>query len=293
MKLTASFLSQEMASNHSMMPSLTTASTPSASTEASFLWMEFLFGLSMFVGCFLSYILPIKLMQRKRHRPFDSSQRLNLDFPDDVYFSDDNGHETANKILRWCNCFGAGIFVSVCFLGVMPVVHQEFDAYFELIGLKGKVYYPVAELTTLLGFFLVLFLEEAIHLCQHKSSNHNINEADSSHHEHVLLPTSPNHLLTIPEEDEDHESNHEGHKTNHNPNSPGFQELNVNDNQASLQDLAKHSRNGHRRHHSSRHHNHNHHHSHHSHSHVHSHHMMPTHGAGFTFFILMFATRFV
>lgn len=223
--------------------------TPSSNqtSEADFLWMELIFGVSMFLGCFLSYILPIKLLQKRRRLPGDndSSQRLNVDHEDIRHDGHYSHGETANKVLRWCNCFGAGIFVSVCFLGVMPVVHEEFDAYFHLIGKTGHIDYPVAELTTLLGFFLVLFLEEIIHLYRKSEDNH------SHVHPHVLLPSSPSQGLSILGSDGEDDELH--HKDNRQavPSRP------------------------------------------HPHVHSHSHsHMIPNHGAGFTFFILMFATRY-
>ena len=272
--------------NGTTVSPVTPTVSPAIPSESNFLWMEMIFGLSMFLGCFLSYILPIKLLQRKRglHHPNDSSQRLNVDFP-----SVDHHEETTNRILRWCNCFGAGIFVSVCFLGVMPVVHQEFDAFFDMIGMKGAIDYPVAELTTLLGFFLVLFLEEVIHLYQ-RSSNSNSRHSSTSH-PHVLLEASPP-ATHLHEEDEDDQAKDNRHSNGN------FEELNVSST-SGQNHLLDHEyqplyqpentvikpRNGAAR--PSGHHNH------HRHTHSHSHsHMMPTHGAGFTFFILMFATRY-
>jgi hypothetical protein len=222
------------------------ATTPSSSqtSEGDFLWMELLFGVSMFVGCFLSYTLPIKLLEKRRmiHSDLDASQRLHVDREE----SDHSRHEeTANKVLRWCNCFGAGIFVSVCFLGVMPIVHEEFDSYFRLVGVTAHVDYPVAELTTLLGFFLVLFLEEIIHLYRKSEDN------QSHIHPHVLLPSSPSQGLPVLHSDaEDEELHHKDNRPHQTVRHPHV----------------------------------------HSHSHSHSH-MIPSHGAGFTFFILMFATR--
>lgn len=248
-----------------------------------FLFMEAAFAISIFVGCYLSYILPIHFL-RKRLR-VTSNLHLNLDFPNDRNpnfrsLQQRAAEDTANaeRIIGWCNCFGAGIFVSVCFLGVMPVVEEEFESYFHLIGLK-KVNYPVPELTTLLGFFLVLFLEEVIHSCRSSSS--------SSSHTVLVVNDDSESLLTnqVPPPSVANTA------SNDSPSDSAFEDLTLegptyhshqnhqNDSRNNLFSLEESGKSRKKESH-----------RHHIHSHSHSHAIPSNAGSGFAFFILMFAT---
>lgn len=125
--------------------------------EGNFLLLQATFAASMFAGCFISFILPIKLLDRSR-RSSRSSSHEKINEPDGDW---------AIAIVAHCNCIGAGIFVAICFMGLMPVVNSEFARYFKESGMLD-VSYPFAEFTTLIGFFLVLFLEELVTMCRRK-----------------------------------------------------------------------------------------------------------------------------
>lgn len=129
-----------------------------AEREGNFLLMQATFAISMLVGCFLSFILPIRLLERSKRTSSRTSSHENISEP---------GSEWAETIVAHCNCVGAGIFVSICFMGIMPVVNSEFEKYFKATGIHG-VSYPFAEFTTLIGFFMVLFLEEFVTMCRRR-----------------------------------------------------------------------------------------------------------------------------
>lgn len=131
-------------------------------------------------------------------------------------------------------------------MAVMPVVREEFDAYFSLVHMQD-VHYPVAEFTTLIGFFLILFLEELMTFCSRRQNDPVLYLDDVTHEEE---DSSRAGLLTGDDE----------------PHDGAFEEL-------KLEDGSHHSC-----------------HQPHGHSHAHSHaHVMDS--SGFSFFVLMFATR--
>lgn len=124
--------------------------------EGNFLLLQATFAASMFAGCFISFILPIKLLERSKRVSSRTSGHEKSNEPDSDW---------AIAIVAHCNCIGAGIFVAICFMGLMPVVNSEFANYFKASGMVD-VNYPFAEFTTLIGFFLVLFLEEFVTMCR-------------------------------------------------------------------------------------------------------------------------------
>ncbi|KAK6732369.1 hypothetical protein RB195_016635 [Necator americanus] len=79
--------------------------------------------------------------------------------------------------LSICNCVACGIFLSTCFLGLIPHVrHQE-----EIIrvswnssnvsGNVGRDIFLSTELVVLLGFLMILVIEQLVLVCSHSSSS--------------------------------------------------------------------------------------------------------------------------
>lgn len=131
---------------------------------------QLFFAITMFIGTFLSYYLPIKLIGRLS----------------------ENSYQQAT-LLSHCNLLSAGIFIAICFLGLFPVVREEFDQFFKEASIHS-VTYPVAEFTILLGFFLVITLEQIMINCRSKKppvlylddiqeQSHHLLE-DNNHHHH-------------------------------------------------------------------------------------------------------------
>lgn len=137
----------------------------SETSKSSFLMIQLTYGILMFVGCLVFYLIPVKLMERHKR-----TINGHITAQHSHSSSSESNVIIVNKwnmeyVIQNCNCMGAGIFVSLCFLGLMPVVDSEFKGYFESANIQD-VNYPIAEFTTLVGFFLVLFLEEFILICR-------------------------------------------------------------------------------------------------------------------------------
>lgn len=231
--------------------------------QFAFLVMEAAFGVLIFAGCYFSYILPIKILQNKRlghqllaeHDQFPPSSPTNHISGDDDHRHGtsepvlDEQEERVEKVIGYANCIGAGVFVAVCFMAVMPVVQEEYEAYFRLIHME-TIHYPIAEFTTLIGFFLILFLEEFMSFCSNRQNGDPVLYLDDVSHEEEGSRAG---LLTVDVE----------------PQDSSFEELKLEDGtRTGNQTSHRHP---------------------HSHSHAHSHvHIMNS--SGFSFFVLMFAT---
>lgn len=71
--------------------------------------------------------------------------------------------------------------------GLMDLFPDVNDAIeIALSALKINTHYPLSALFTLLGFFMVLTIEQAAHICQKKRRNESTSNAEAphSHHEH-------------------------------------------------------------------------------------------------------------
>lgn len=67
--------------------------------------------------------------------------------------------QTGAKVLRLMQCFGGGVFLGIYLLIMAPEVN---DLIRNSMLIPYKISYPIAELTTGVGFFMVLFMESAI-----------------------------------------------------------------------------------------------------------------------------------
>ena len=65
---------------------------------------------------------------------------------------------TASRIFALINSFVAGVFLATYFILLGPVVHNSFPKVFRNAGIL--INYPVSDLAIMLGFFLVLFVEQ-------------------------------------------------------------------------------------------------------------------------------------
>ncbi|XP_074599615.1 zinc transporter ZIP3-like [Brevipalpus obovatus] len=211
---------------------------------------QMFFAITMFIGTFLSYYLPIKLIGRLS----------------------ENSHQQAT-LLSYCNLLSAGIFIAICFLGLFPVVRKEFDEFFKEAAIHS-VTYPVAELTILLGFFLVITLEQIMINCRSKKPPV-LYLDDIQEQSHHLLDDNHHHNSSSIREAE----------SSRIVDKPGAQlPLNIGVNDGDSQNHHMHQSLNPNSHHSS-HHSHHHHHSGHHHDHLAD--MNPR---DISFFMLFFAT---
>nr|XP_033812065.1 zinc transporter ZIP3 [Geotrypetes seraphini]XP_033812066.1 zinc transporter ZIP3 [Geotrypetes seraphini] len=93
--------------------------------------------LGVFSLMMLGSLLPVKIMQT------DSGKALH-----------------SRKILTLCNSFSGGVLLATCFNALLPTVREKFSEVLKLGNISTD--YPLAETVMLLGFFLTVFIEQAI-----------------------------------------------------------------------------------------------------------------------------------
>ncbi|XP_030584254.1 zinc transporter ZIP3 [Archocentrus centrarchus] len=62
--------------------------------------------------------------------------------------------------LSLCNSFGGGVFLATCFNALLPAVRDKVSDVFKQLQISSD--YPLAETMMMLGFFLTVFIEQAI-----------------------------------------------------------------------------------------------------------------------------------
>lgn len=109
--------------------------------QTAYLFMQLVFALMMFAGCYFSYILPIRILQRKSHsghrllnQTDETSDTTSSVEQNNVLDRRDWDEEIVELVVGLCNCFGSGVFLSVCFMAVLPVrlvlvSSNEFDLF--------------------------------------------------------------------------------------------------------------------------------------------------------------------
>ncbi|CAB1324589.1 unnamed protein product [Coregonus sp. 'balchen'] len=68
--------------------------------------------------------------------------------------------ERYRKALALCNSFGGGVFLATCFNALLPAVRDKVDEVLHLVTITTD--YPLAETMMMLGFFLTVFVEQAV-----------------------------------------------------------------------------------------------------------------------------------
>ncbi|MEQ2189708.1 hypothetical protein GOODEAATRI_028112 [Goodea atripinnis] len=62
--------------------------------------------------------------------------------------------------LALCNSFGGGVFLATCFNALLPAVRDKVDAVFQQLHISSD--YPLAETMMMVGFFITVFVEQAV-----------------------------------------------------------------------------------------------------------------------------------
>lgn len=68
--------------------------------------------------------------------------------------------QRSRKILALCNSFGGGVFLATCFNALLPAVREKVAEVLKLLSVQTD--YPLAETMMMLGFFLTVFVEQAV-----------------------------------------------------------------------------------------------------------------------------------
>lgn len=72
----------------------------------------------------------------------------------------------SQRIIDFCNCFAGGVFLGTCFVQLIPYVEDKFHSAFVDGGLPDMYSRVLTQITVMLGFFLVLLMEQAVKTCQ-------------------------------------------------------------------------------------------------------------------------------
>ena len=108
----------------------------------------------LFLVTLTAGIIPIKL-QRKRTQ--SNADRRSIR---------DNRRK---QLISLCTCFAGGAFFASSMLELIPVVQKDFKAVFDNANINTN--FPVAEFGISIGFFLILTLEQIIHVVKERSQH--------------------------------------------------------------------------------------------------------------------------
>lgn len=62
--------------------------------------------------------------------------------------------------LSLCNSFGGGVFLATCFNALLPAVRDKVDGVLQQLQISSG--YPLAETMMMVGFFITVFVEQAV-----------------------------------------------------------------------------------------------------------------------------------
>ena len=108
--------------------------------------IQIMLTISTFVVTLLCLLLPLKVFPRDHGRSLGAKSQ---------------------RILSLSNCVSGGVFLGVCFIGLIPFVRDKFEDSFHSANIHVK--YPVPEVVVLIGFFIVLATEQAVRSCKQKN----------------------------------------------------------------------------------------------------------------------------
>lgn len=64
------------------------------------------------------------------------------------------------KVVSFSNSFGGGVFLATCFNALLPAVRDKVEEVLKMLNVSTD--YPLAETMMMLGFFLTVFVEQAV-----------------------------------------------------------------------------------------------------------------------------------
>ena len=115
---------------------------------------------ALFLITFIAGILPLKLQR---------SSNTNGSLRD----------SRRKQLISLGTCFAGGAFFASSMLDLLPVVERDFKALFHAAGISTD--YPIAPFGVSVGFFLILIVEQIIHVVKEGSANgHGHSHGDSS-----------------------------------------------------------------------------------------------------------------
>ncbi|CAL4119060.1 unnamed protein product, partial [Meganyctiphanes norvegica] len=82
---------------------------------------------------------------------------------------------TRNRILSGATCFGAGVFLFVCFLGLLPAADKKFHHILEhLDGHEWETFaeFPWGFFTVTIGFLVIFTIDKLVHAIEHSKEEY-------------------------------------------------------------------------------------------------------------------------
>lgn len=99
------------------------------------------------LACYLAPVLIIKYWGSKTQLISSPSRAL-------------KSKQYGYRIISWCNCTATGIFLAMCFLGLLPYIQEMFQSIFKKADYELK--FPLTESIVVFGFILTLLFEQSI-----------------------------------------------------------------------------------------------------------------------------------
>ena len=97
------------------------------------------------------------------------------------------------RIISFCNCMAGGFFLGMCFMALLPFSQEKTKQVLDKFQVTTS--FPLAEFTCIVGFFLIMTVEQVIQQCQ---------DSKSSVHEPMRMEDAersrPNYYKTVRDE---------------------------------------------------------------------------------------------
>ena len=71
-----------------------------------------------------------------------------------------NFSEATERIISLCNCMAGGVFIAMCFLGLLPYSQDKTAAVLRQLNIETD--FPVAEFLAVMGFFVMMSIEQVV-----------------------------------------------------------------------------------------------------------------------------------
>lgn len=132
---------------------------------------------AMFVSIFVCYILPLLIFSRRNRRLQGNdftAEEENFHHWSHVNLSNQLKKYKLKRLLSYCNCVSAGVFLGVCFLNLIPCVEEEFAKLIKDFPTLQKYFgsFPLGQFSVICGLFLVLLSESLLGRCFKSNQTH-------------------------------------------------------------------------------------------------------------------------
>lgn len=149
------------------------------------LTLQIIFLFSIVLATFIPYAIPLVL--------FSKSSKLEKSY-------------TVKILLSILDCISCGVFIGVCFLGLIPFSLEKMNDAFKILNIKTE--FPFTESLVVMGFFLILFVEECAKSLKSYCAVNRYSEAD------VIISSDQHSLIGNNETPTVQNNHHRAHSHN-------------------------------------------------------------------------------